>query len=51
MTFDEAKVYCLYEGYQLFSSDDKPSNLNVTYIITVKETDADGKIVRANYGI
>jgi hypothetical protein len=51
MTFDEAKIYCLSEGYRLYSSDDKPSNLNVTYIITVKETDSKGKIFKAKYGI
>ena len=51
MSFDNAKVYCLSEGYRLYSYGYNTGDLNITYIITVKETDSDGKILKANYGI
>jgi hypothetical protein len=51
MSFNKAKVYCLSEGYRLYLPEDNTGDLNITYIITVKETDSDGKILKANYGI
>lgn len=51
MSFNKAKIYCLSEGYRLYSYGDNTGDLNITYIITVKETDSDGKILKANYGI
>ncbi len=47
MSLNDAKNYCLSEGYQLNLGD---KTLNETYLVTVKEIDSDGKIVDAKYG-
>lgn len=49
MTFDEAKTYCLSEGYQLFYKNNH-KNIAETYIITVSSIDDKGKILEAKYG-
>ena len=50
MSFDNAKVYCLSEGYQLFYKNNH-RNIGETYIITISEVDSENKILKANYGI
>ena len=47
MSLNDAKNYCISEGYQLNLGD---KTLNKTYLVTVKEIDSDGKIVDAKYG-
>jgi len=49
MTFEQAKLYCLSEGYQLFRKSDN-IHLNETYIITIQKLDKDNKILEAKYG-
>jgi hypothetical protein len=48
MTFEQAKSYCLSEGFIL--STGNKQNIDQTYLITVTEIDADGKILDAKYG-
>jgi len=49
MAFDEAKLYCLSEGYQLYRNTDT-IHLNETYVITVSKVDDENKILEAKYG-
>ncbi len=49
MTFDEAKKYCLFEGYLLYYAEDNIT-FDRTYVITVQKIDYDGKILEAKYG-
>jgi hypothetical protein len=49
MSFNDAKKYCLNEGYQLLHKNDETS-LDITYIITVDKVDNNGNIEKAKYG-
>jgi hypothetical protein len=49
MAFDEAKLYCLSEGYQLYRNTDT-IHLNETYVITISKFDNENKILEAKYG-
>ena len=48
MTIDQARKYCLYEGFILSIGDKQ--NTHQTYLITVTEIDEDGKIIGSKYG-
>lgn len=50
MTFEDAKLYCLSEGFQLFYKNNH-GNIGETYIITISEVDSENNILKANYGI
>jgi hypothetical protein len=52
MTLENAKMFCLSEGYVLQTNDNPISDkeLSETYLITVNELDSDGKILRSKYG-
>jgi len=49
MSYEQAKVYCLSESYQLYYKDE-PIHINETYVITIRKVDEDGKILEAKYG-
>lgn len=48
MTFEQAKMYCLSEGFILSVGDKQ--NVDQTYLVTVTEIDTDGKILGAKHG-
>lgn len=52
MTLENAKMFCLAEGYVLQTNDNPISDkeLSETYLITVNEIDSDGKILKSKYG-
>jgi len=50
MLFDDAKTYCLSEGYQLQDINGKKSSLSETYLITVTKYGDDGRILETKYG-
>jgi hypothetical protein len=52
MTLENAKMFCLSEGYVLQTNDNPilDKELSDTYLITVNEIDSDGKILKSKYG-
>lgn len=49
MTFEDAKMYCISEGYQLFGKDE-PIDMPETYVIKVLEIDENEIVLNAKYG-